>query len=275
MGGAMALTLAALAYPGMLGLSTVSSSQTRVIANTQWGPLTEADRDFVVKVRAAGLWEYPVGQIGLRKGTSNAVRTASQHLVDGHSALDATCRKIAPMLNITLPNLPSPQQQGFVNTLQSDSGQKFDSDFANILRMTHGSIFNTVAKIRSTTENSLVRALADQANDTVLDHITVMEKTGLVDFAQTLFQQTTPPKLPSSDLTPPPPAAGQPEVVLTPPPNATSTPVDINGLTGASSGAGGPGGNGRPGGNGGPGGVGGNSGAGNTGGVPGPTPTAG
>ncbi|MFE2586818.1 DUF4142 domain-containing protein [Streptomyces sp. NPDC059378] len=226
-GGALSLTLAALAYPSMLGLTTVSTAPSRVIAQTQWGPLTEADRDFVVKVRAAGLWEYPVGQIGLQKGQSKAVITASQHLIDGHAALDTTCRKIAPMLNITLPNLASPQQQGFVNTLNADTGKQFDVDFANILRMTHGSIFNTVAKIRATTENTLVRALADQANDTVLDHITVMEKTGLVDFDQVLFQQTTPPKLPDTDLTPPPPAVGQPAVVLTPPPTATATPVDL------------------------------------------------
>ncbi|MER6467299.1 DUF4142 domain-containing protein [Streptomyces collinus] len=239
MGGAMALTLGALAYPSMLGLNTVSSSPTRVIANTQWGPLTESDRDFVVKVRAAGLWEYPVGQIGLQKGTSKGVLEASKHLIDGHAALDTTCRKIAPMLNITLPNIASPQQEGFVTQLKGDTGKKFDTDFANILRMTHGAIFNTVAKIRSTTKNSLVRALADQANDTVLDHITVMEKTGLVDFDQTLFQQTTPPKLPDSAVTPPPPPAGQPEVVLTPPPNATSTPVNIDGLTGAGGGSGG------------------------------------
>ncbi|MFE2537865.1 hypothetical protein [Streptomyces sp. NPDC059371] len=46
--------------------------------------------------------------------------------------------------------------------------------------MTHGSIFNAIAKVRSTTKNTLIRALADQANNTVFDHITVMEKTGLV-----------------------------------------------------------------------------------------------
>ncbi|MFF3502286.1 DUF4142 domain-containing protein [Streptomyces sp. NPDC003247] len=227
-GGALSLTLVALAYPSMLGLDTVSTSNDRIIANTQWGPLTEGDRDFVVKVRAAGLWEYPLGVIGLQKGQSAAVKTASEHLVDGHAALDTTCRKIAPMLNITLPNVASPQQVGFVNQINAKTGKDFDVEFANILRQTHGSIFNTVAKIRSTTKNSLVRALADQANDTVLDHITVMEKTGLVDFDQSLFQQTSPPKLPASDLTPPPPAAGQPTVVLTPPPTATSTPVDID-----------------------------------------------
>ncbi|MCX4402394.1 DUF4142 domain-containing protein [Streptomyces sp. NPDC059837] len=226
-GGALALTLGALIYPSMLGVDTVSTSSDRIIANTQWGPLTEADRAFVVAVRAAGLWEHPVGQIGLQKGQSKGVLTASQHLIDGHAALDATCRKIAPMLNVTLPNVASPQQEGFVTTLKADSGKQFDVDFANILRQTHGSIFNTVAKIRSTTKNTLVRALADQANDTVLDHITVMEKTGLVDFDTTLFNQTTPPKLPKSDMTPPVPPAGQPPIVLAPPPNPTSTPVDL------------------------------------------------
>ncbi|MET7679245.1 DUF4142 domain-containing protein [Streptomyces sp. NPDC005423] len=231
MGGALSLTLAALVYPSMLGFTKVSTTSERVIANTQWGPLTEADRDFVVKVRAAGLWEYPVGQMGLKKGQSTAVITASKHLIDGHAALDSSCRKIGPMLNVAIPNQPSPQQQGFINTLNADSGKQFDTDFANILRVTHGSIFNTIAKIRSTTQNTLVRTLADQANATVLDHITVMERTGLVNFSQVLFQETTPPKLPAVDLTPPPPAAGQPEVVLTPPVNSTTQPPLLPGET--------------------------------------------
>ncbi len=219
-GGALSLTLAALVYPAVLGVQNVYTSPSRIVAQTSAGPLTEADRDFVVKVRAAGLWEYPVGQLALQKGTSRAVVTAGQHLVAGHAALDATVRRIAPQLGVTLPNLPSPQQQGFVSTLSADSGQQFDSDFANILRVTHGQIFTTVAKIRSTTRNTLVRALADQANITVLDHISVMEKTGLVNFDQVLFQETSPPKLPAADVTPPAPAPDSPLVVLTPPPAA-------------------------------------------------------
>jgi hypothetical protein len=162
-----------------------------------------------------------------------------RELIDGHAALDTSCRKIAPMLNITLPNVASPQQEGFVTQLKSESGRQFDTDFANILRMTHGSIFNAIAKVRSTTKNTLIRALADQANNTVLDHITVMEKTGLVDFDTTVFNQTTPPKLPSSEMTPPAPAPGQPQVVLNPPPNPTSTPLDLNAaLNGAGTNAG-------------------------------------
>ena len=222
--GSLTLTLAVLAYPAILGVQNVSSASSRVIARTPTGPLTEADRDFVVKVRAAGLWEFPSGEMALTKGTTPAVRTAGEHLISGHAALDAECRLIAPRLGIILPNQASPQQQGFVATLSSDQGKQFDTDLANILRVTHGQIFPTVAKIRATTENTLVRELADQANDTVLDHIAVLEKTGLVNFDTVRFQETAPPKLPAGDVTPPPPQPGAPVVVLGPPADNSTTP---------------------------------------------------
>jgi hypothetical protein len=213
-GGALVLTLSALAYPSMLGVQTTSTTQDRIIANTRYGPLTEADRDFVVKVRAAGLWEHPLGLISMQKGSTAAMKEAGEHLVVGHGRLDATCRKIAPELGITLPNQASPQQQQFVATANSKTGKEFDATATAIMRVTHGQIFPTIAKIRATTQNSLIRQLADQANDTVLDHMTVLEKTGLVNFDATNFQQTTPPKLPQDQTTPPPPAAGAPVLVL-------------------------------------------------------------
>lgn len=213
-GGALILTLSALAYPAMLGVETTSANQDRIIANTRYGPLTEADRDFVVKVRAAGLWEHPLGLISMQKGTTAAMKEAGEHLVVGHGRLDETCRKIAPELGITLPNQPSPQQQQFVATADSKSGKEFDATATAIMRVTHGQIFPVVAKIRANTQNSLVRQLADQANDTVLDHMTVLEKTGLVNFDANNFQQTTPPKLPKDQTTPPPPQPGTPVLVL-------------------------------------------------------------
>jgi predicted outer membrane protein len=223
-GGALSLTLGSLLYPAMLGVQKVRSAPERVIATPATGPLTEADRDFVVEVRSAGLWEYPVGQTALRKGTTKAVKTAGKHLVDGDASLDAASRNVAGQLDITLPNQPSPQQQGFVAKLHADSGKRFDTDMTTLLRATDGQVLATIARVRTTTKNTLVRALADQANGIVLDLITVLEKTGLVDFDQVLFQETTAPTLPAQDMTPPPPAATQPQVVLTPPANSTLSP---------------------------------------------------
>ncbi|MBD0421274.1 DUF4142 domain-containing protein [Streptomyces sp. TRM S81-3] len=216
--GALVLTLTALAYPTMLGVRNTAGGQDRVVADTRYGPLTEADRDFVVKVRAAGLWEHPLGLMAMERGTTPEMREAGEHLVVGHARLDATCRRIAPELGITLPNQASPQQQQFVSTADGTTGRQFDTTAVNIMRITHGQIFPVVAKVRANTKNSLVRQLADQANDTVLDHITVLEKTGLVNFDQVNLQQSAPPDLPKAQLTPPAPQPGEPVLTLTEPP---------------------------------------------------------
>ncbi|MFC5811707.1 hypothetical protein ACFQGO_30085, partial [Streptomyces heilongjiangensis] len=111
------------------------------------------------------------------------------------------------------------QQQQFVATVDAASGKEFDSTAVQIMRVTHGQIFPAIAKIRASTRNTLVRQLADLANDTVLDHITVLEKTGLVNHDQVNYQQTNPPKLPKEQVTPPVPQQGAPMVVLTPRPD--------------------------------------------------------
>lgn len=101
-----------------------------------------------------------------------------------------------------------------METVKATSGKEFDSTAVNIMRVTHGQIFPAIANIRANTRNTLIRQLADQANDTVLDHITVLEKTGLVNHEQVNFQQTSPPKLPQEQVTPPAPQAGAPVIAL-------------------------------------------------------------
>ncbi|MFI2431387.1 DUF4142 domain-containing protein [Streptomyces sp. NPDC018693] len=217
--GALTLTVTSLAYPAMLGMQKMSADPDRIVRETPYGPLSEADRDFVVKVRAAGLWEYPLGELAMEKGSTPEMKEAGAHLIVGHAGLDEMCRKIAPELRIELPNQASPQQQQFVATSAALSGPQFDSTAANIMRVTHGQIFPAIAKIRANTKNTLVRQLADLANDTVLDHITVLEKTGVINYEQVNLQQTSPPTLPKDQLTPPPPQPGSPVVVLTPRPD--------------------------------------------------------
>ncbi|MEU6512594.1 DUF4142 domain-containing protein [Streptomyces sp. NPDC046978] len=181
----LAGTLAALIFPvwsyadrSGTGLDTLNAQTVP----TAYGPLSALDRDFVSRVRLAGLWELPAGQQAEQKGTTQAVRTAGEHLVTGHTFLDARVRDVAGRLGLALPNQPNAQQRQWLAILDAARGQEYDRDFANLLRRAHGKVFAVVAQVRATTRNSLVRALADDANTTVLDHIKVLEATGYVDF---------------------------------------------------------------------------------------------
>lgn len=145
------------------------------------GPVTELDKTFLVKVRQAGLWEIPAGSLAQTHASSEQVKRAGLHLLDGHSRLDQLVREDAKMLGVTLPDQATPEQQGWVRQLTAAQGLEFDKLFANLLRSSHGKIFATIAEVRAGTQNDVIRRHARQANQTVMDHMEVLEDTGLVD----------------------------------------------------------------------------------------------
>lgn len=163
---------------------------------TPYGTLSALDRDFVFKVRLAGLWELPAGRLAQQRGTTDAVRTAGRHLIEGHTFLDERVRGVAARLGLPLPDKPNEQQQAWLRELEAARGVDFDRKFANILRLAHGKVLTLVAQVRAGTRNALVRDLADDADTTVLDHIRVLEATGYVDFdslARDLAASASPP----------------------------------------------------------------------------------
>ncbi|MEU6211403.1 DUF4142 domain-containing protein [Streptomyces sp. JL4002] len=199
---ALALTLVALLVPvdSFGNRAQAATSATPAAADddglgtvsTAYGPLTAADRDFVRKVRLAGLWELPAGRQAQQRGSKPAIRTAGDHLVDGHTELDRQVIQVGQALGIDLPNQPSAQQQEWLGQMSRARGDEYERIFVDLLRRAHGKVFALLAGIRAQTRNSMVRALATSANTTVLDHITVLEDTGLVDFDA--LSDNVPPK---------------------------------------------------------------------------------
>ncbi|GGR08007.1 DUF4142 domain-containing protein [Streptomyces netropsis] len=189
--GSLAATLLALLIPVYLfGSAEPAAASARTawnddgagITSTASGPLTPLDRDFVRRVRLAGLWEKPAGRLALERGTKDTVKMAGSHLVDGHTELDRLSVETGRALGVTMPVRPTAEQQGWLDQLQGAQGATFDRLFANLVRAAHGKVFGLVALVRDRTANATVRELASRANTVVLDHITVLEKTELVDF---------------------------------------------------------------------------------------------
>lgn len=147
---------------------------------TTAGDVSDLDKTFLVKVRQADLWEGPAGRLAQTHASSEAVKRAGLHLLEGHSKLDQMDREAAKALNVTIPNRASTEQRRLLKQLEDAQGTEFDKLFANILRGTHGKIFVTIGIVRATTKNTMIRNLATQANITVMDHQAMMEETGLV-----------------------------------------------------------------------------------------------
>ncbi|MFE3579642.1 DUF4142 domain-containing protein [Streptomyces vinaceus] len=144
------------------------------------GAVTALDKTFLTKVRQAGLWEIPAGRLAQTNASSEAIKRAGMHLLDGHSKLDQLVREDSEALHVPIPDQATAEQQGWVEQLRNARGSAFDQLFVDLLRSSHGKVFITIGEVRASTKNSLVRRLATQANTTVQDHMDVLEDTGLV-----------------------------------------------------------------------------------------------
>jgi predicted outer membrane protein len=150
--------------------------------STPYGPLSPADTDFLVRVRQAGLWEMPAGQMAQTQAESGTVKTVGATLQADHHLLDEQVQKLAAQLNVSLPGQPNKDQQGWLAEMSSSYGKTFDQVFANRLRAAHGKVFTVVAGVRAGTRNDLIRPFAATAMDVVMKHMSLLESTGDVDF---------------------------------------------------------------------------------------------
>jgi predicted outer membrane protein len=150
---------------------------------TQWGPLGPADRDLLIKVRLAGLWEGPTGQQAQQQAVSEAVREVGGKLAVEHADLDRQVREVANELGVLLPSSPNQLQLGWIADISSRTGADYDRVFIQRVREAHGTILPAIAAVRSGTRNDKVRQFAEVADSFVSRHCQYLESTGLVNYA--------------------------------------------------------------------------------------------
>ncbi|GIF10241.1 DUF4142 domain-containing protein [Actinoplanes teichomyceticus] len=183
--GAAAVMLAFLLTPAGVARADepVPVPPNTGLTDTAKGTVSAADRDFVIKVRLAGLWEIPAGNMAQEKSDDPNVVKIGRSIAQQHVALDNLDRAAAKKLGIELPNQPNGDQLGWLNEMENAEGAQFDQIFIDRLRAAHGKIFPAIGTIRATTRNDTVRKLAQQANQFVMTHMTLLESSGIVDYA--------------------------------------------------------------------------------------------
>ncbi|BCB87940.1 DUF4142 domain-containing protein [Phytohabitans suffuscus] len=148
-------------------------------------PLTAADKNLLSAVRLAGLWEMPAGNMAAEKGGRVRVRQVGAEISKQHAELDRLVVNAANKLNYRLPDEPNSDQQKWLAEMEeAQAGADFDQVFVDRLRAAHGKVFPVIAGVRTGTRNDVVRQLAQDANNFVLNHLTLLESTGLVKYSE-------------------------------------------------------------------------------------------
>ncbi|GIF21697.1 putative outer membrane protein [Actinoplanes tereljensis] len=153
-----------------------------LLQDTNEGDVSDADIDFVIKVRLAGLWEIPAGEMAQKQSNNAQIKNIGKTIAGQHVVLDKLDRAAAAKLKIKIPSQPNKDQQGWLAEMRDAQGEEFDQIYIDRLRAAHGKIFPAIATIRTSTRNDTVRKLAQQANQFVMTHLTLLESSGIVDY---------------------------------------------------------------------------------------------
>jgi predicted outer membrane protein len=159
-----------------------AAPRTGVQLDTDAQPLTATDILLVDRVRQAGMWEEAASSMALTKASSARVRQIATMILAQHKQLDQIDIAAAKKVNLTLPTDPTPEQQRWLGEMQGTTGARFDDIYVQRLRAAHGAVFSVIAAVRANTRNDVVRQLAVQSNGFVLNHMSYLESTNLVQY---------------------------------------------------------------------------------------------
>jgi putative membrane protein len=179
---AASAALVLLAPDGAWAEPGVPVPPSELITDKAAGAITAADKDLVIKVRLAGLWEIPAGEMAQEKSENRRIQQIGQDIAEQHEELDDFARAAAEKLDIELPDKPNSDQQGWLDEMDEAQGEDFDEIYIDRLRAAHGKIFPAIATVRASTRNDTVRKLAQRANQFVATHMTLLETSGIVNF---------------------------------------------------------------------------------------------
>ncbi|MFD5248842.1 DUF4142 domain-containing protein [Amycolatopsis sp. NPDC058340] len=139
------------------------------------------DRELLVQVRQASLWEGPISRQAEQRGSGQRVREVGRKLADDHDRLDAQVRALASKVRVELPGEPTEEQRSWSDEITGAAGADFDRLYVNRARAAHGSVFGLASHVRAATRDDAMRSFAQTAVDTVMRHMTLLESTGIAE----------------------------------------------------------------------------------------------
>jgi putative membrane protein len=169
------------ATSGWSGTVPGKEDQKNTNLEAPFGPLYPSDVAVLVAVSQAGYWEAPASELVAKESTNPKVKAVAAQLSSEHHALNMYNEIAASRLHVQLPTAATPQQNSWREEIAAASGAERDRLYVQLTRAAHGSVYMKVVTVRATTQNDVVRSLAQVASEYVARHMALLESTGLAD----------------------------------------------------------------------------------------------
>src|ERR1043165_4467422 len=148
-----------------------SSNANATGEQTGMATLTSHDRDFIMDAAMGGLEEVELGRVAAQQGTSEAVKTFGQCMVDDHSKANSELMSLASSKGITLPTTLDEKHQKDVTKLSAMSGAEFDRAYSKMMLSDHNKDVSEFEKQSTKGTDPDLKAFAAKTLPTLHEHL--------------------------------------------------------------------------------------------------------
>lgn len=96
-------------------------------AHAESGPLSQSDKDYLVKDRRGAAYELESAKLAVTKASRKDVKSYAQKLVRDHEDYNAALEKLGEERGVTLPTEPDAADKAHMADLEKLTGKAFDA----------------------------------------------------------------------------------------------------------------------------------------------------
>jgi putative membrane protein len=138
-------------------------------------PVSSQDRTFMGEASQINLTEISLGKHEQAHGTTTTAKRLGASYAHDHTAAQASLKKLAVRLHVTLPTTPGGQNQSTVARVESLKGTNADVAFAKVSVSGHQAAIAIYRKEESAGSNPAVKAYAAQYLPMLQAHLKLAE----------------------------------------------------------------------------------------------------
>ena len=130
-----------------------------------------SDQSFVTKAGQAGAAEVAVGRLATSLGSTDAIKSFGQHMVDDHTQAGEAVKAAAVSSGANVPTEPSSAQKSTADALAKLDGKAFDKKFAAVMVKDHEEAVSLFDKEAKTGKDPELKAFAAKTLPTLQNHL--------------------------------------------------------------------------------------------------------
>ncbi len=142
---------------------------------TGMGNMATSDHNFLMEAAMGGLMEVELGRVAAQQGTSEAVKTFGQRMVDDHSKANQELMNLAQGKGITLPTTLDEKHQKELTKMSAMTGAEFDREYTKMMVSDHRKDVSEFEKESTRGTDADLKEFATKTLPTLQEHLKLAE----------------------------------------------------------------------------------------------------